>query len=40
MLVNGLLYYVGRFIIFGSVVAAGVLTGIKLRKNKDAKAGK
>ncbi len=40
MLLNGLLYYVGRFIIFGAVVAAGVFTGIKMRKNKDAKAGK
>lgn len=39
MLVNGLLYYIGRFILYGSVAAAGVFMGIKLRKNKDA-AGK
>lgn len=40
MLLNGFLYYVGRFIIYGAVVAAGVFTGIKWRKSKDAKAGK
>lgn len=40
MLVNGILYYVGRFILYGAVVCAGVFTGIKMRKNKDAKAGK
>lgn len=40
MLLNGFLYYIGRFIIYGAMVAAGVFTGIKLRKNKDAKAGK
>ena len=40
MLLNGFLYYIGRFIIYGAMVAAGVFTGIKLRKNKDVKAGK
>ena len=40
MLLNGFLYYIGRFIIYGAMVAAGVFTGIKLRKNKNAKAGK
>lgn len=34
MLLNGLLYYVGRFIIFGAVVMAGIFTGINMSKNK------
>ena len=37
MLVNGLLYYVGRFILFGSVVMAGIFTGIKLNKKQEIK---
>ncbi len=40
MLLNGFLYYIGRFIIYSSVVAAGVFTGIKLSKKKSAKADK